>query len=491
MLLSAYLFKKHLMQPNTDRPAVTDQKHDTLSTEMEAEIAAAMAEMDKEAPPPAKGARPAALGAAKPGIRGPRVVQAGREHRTGIVVSVGPTDIFLEFGPKELGVVTRQGWPEDQVPTVGQELEVVVDRFEPGESLFLCSRPGSVQKADWELLESGQVIEARVTGVNKGGLELEVAGHRAFMPASQVSLERVTDLNVFVGEKMACQVTRVDRMGRGNIVLSRRDILETERKEQAAKLKESLQEGQVLEGVVRKIMPFGVFVDLGGVDGLVHVTDLTYDRVAFGERAIAKYVKEGEKVRVQVLKLDWENNRLSLGMKQIAADPFAMAVNEIAEGSDVTGRVVRIAEFGAFVEIAPGVDGLVHISEIDHKRIGKVEDALKVDEIIQAKILKIDKDSRRVSLSIKALKPLPEIKFGEGSPEGAGPGKGRAGGPSGPGGQGGQGGQGGMGGRGRGGGRGRERDMPGRSAEEILKETPALRRMREKAHQMKFKGGLG
>src|SRR5215831_19867455 len=171
------------------------------------------------------------------------------------------------------------------MPQKDQELQVVVDKFEASEGIFLCSRPGAVQKADWELLEAGQVVEARVSGVVSGkdgkqaGLELEVAGHRAFMPASQVSHDRIDDLSVFVGEKMKCAVSRVERMGKGNIVLSRRDVLDVERKEMAAKLKDSLQEGQTVEGVVRKIMPFGAFVDLGGIDGLVHISDLTYDRV--------------------------------------------------------------------------------------------------------------------------------------------------------------------------------------------------------------------
>jgi len=446
---------------------------------MEAEIYAAMADLDN-APAPID-ARPAPVLGGKPAIRGPRVVQAGREQRHGRVVSVGPADIFVEFGPRDLGVLPRLQFKEgEELPVVGGDLEVVVDHRD-NDGLLICSRPGAVRKADWELLEAGQVVEARVTGVNKGGLDLEVAGHRAFMPAGQVSFDRIPDLSVLIGEKMTCQVTKVERMGRGNIVLSRRDVLAVERKRLAEDLKKTLQEGQVIEGVVRKIMPFGAFVDLGGVDGLVHVTDLTFDRTGFGEKAVAKHVKEGEKVKVQVLKLDWENDRISLGIKQIAGDPFATAVNDISEGAEVTGRVVRIAEFGAFVELAPGVDGLVHISEIDHKRIGRVEDALKQDEIIKAKVLKIDKETRRISLSIRALKPLPEMPKPEGG-EARGPGgPGRSAGPGGP----------GRGGPGGGRGRGRDRDFQGPSAEEILKETPALRRAREKAKQMKFKGGLG
>ncbi|MBY0113264.1 MAG: S1 RNA-binding domain-containing protein [Phycisphaerales bacterium] len=480
----------------TTKPAEGD-----LTAELNAEIDAAMAELDKEADAAAKNLDKArvASGSGRPAhIRGPRVVQAGREHRTGQVVSVGPTDIFVEFGPKELGIVPRLQFKEEEVPKTGDTVELVVDKFEASESLFICSRPGSVQKADWELLEAGQVVEGRVTGVATGkdgkqvGLELEVAGHRAFMPASQVSLDRVEDMTVFVGEKMSASVVRVERFGKGNIVLSRRDVLGAERKRLAEETKKKLVEGQTVEGMVRKIMPFGAFVDIGGVDGLIHISDISYDKIGFGEKAIERHVKEGQRVTVKVLKVDFEADRISLGLKQVQGDPFVAAAEKLAEGAEMTGKVTKLLEFGAFVEVAPGVEGLVHISEIDHKRIGKVEDVLKVDEIVRCKVLKIDPGSRRVSLSIKALKPLPEIKVGEGGQGGPGgqagerPARGR-GGPGGGGGGGFGGGGGGRGGFGGGGGKA-PRDT--RTPDEILKETPALRRLREKFKKTNFKGGL-
>ena len=417
---------------------------DALSAEINAEIEAAMSDLDAEA----------GGGSRKP-IRGPRVVQAGREHRTGVVISVGPSDIFVEFGPKELGVVERKNWKDDEdLPKVGEPLEVVVQKRDHNEGVYLCVRPGTVQKADWEMLQPGQTVEARVSGVNKGGLELDVAGHAAFMPAGQVSFDHIKDLSVFVGEKMNCRVQRVDRRGKGNIVLSRREVLAEERKAQAEKLKETLAEGQVIEGTVRKIMPFGVFVDLGGVDGLVHVSDLTHDRVGHGEKAIERFVKEGQHVRVQILKLDWDAGRIGLGMKQLEADPFAAAAETIVEGAEVTGKVTSIMDFGCFVEVAPGVEGLVHISELDWKRVAKVEDVVQIDEVISVKVLRVDQDGRKVSLSLKAMKEPPA----------------RTGG----------------GGKGRG-------DRDGRSADEILKETPALRRLREKfkAQGGMKRGGLG
>lgn len=426
-----------------------------ITAEMHAEIEAAMSELEKS------GAAETAKGGKAPAIRGPRVIQGGREHRHGKCVSIGPSDIFIEFGPKELGILPRAQYTEEQMPKVGDMVEVVIDKFETSENVFICSRPGSVQKAAWEFLEPGQVVEARVTGVatkeaKQVGLELEVAGHKAFMPAGQVSLDHVKDLSVFVGEKMKCMITRVERSGRGNIVVSRRETLMQERAELGEKMKATLQEGQTIAGTVRKIMDFGAFVDIGGIDGLVHFSDITYDRINFGAKNVEKFVKEGQQVTVRVLKLDWENKRISLGLKQTQSDPFATAVNSVTEGAEVTGKVTKILDFGAFVEIGPGVEGLVHISELDHRRVARVEDVLKADEVVRAKVLKIDKDNRRVSLSIKALKPMPEVTMGGG-----------------------------------GGGKGKDRKTQGRTVEEIKKETPALRRMRESAHQMKFKGGLG
>lgn len=475
-------------QPQAPQPPARPEAP-ALSSEVTSEIDEAMAALGFTDAPAAGGERKAKKdrqrpvarpernvtpigGYERPKVHGPRVVQAGREHRTGTVVSVGPTDIFLEFGPKELGVAPRAQWPEDQLPVVGTEIEVVVDKYESSENIFVCSRPGAVVKAAWENLEIGQIVEARVSGVNKGGLELEVGGHRAFMPASQVSLDRIPDLSVFIGEKMTCQVSQLDRSGRGNIVLSRRDLLQKERIENAAKLKDTLQEGQTLDGTVRKIMPFGAFVDIGGVDGLVHISDLTYDRTGFGENAVSKHVKEGQQVRVKVLKIEWDagdirKSRISLGLKQLAADPFQTAISDIKESAEVGGRVTRLAEFGAFIELAPGVEGLVHVSEIAHRRIGHPQDELKVDQVVQCKVLKIDPDSRRISLSIKAMLPAPE-------PMGGGGGGGRGG---------------------SGGGRGR-RDQGGtpRTEEEIRAETPAMRRLRAqaalRAKQQQLKGGF-
>lgn len=445
--------------PSPETPPSPPASTPSLSADLAAEIDAAMNQSIESASHHVKPKKEEIDAAHKamgggPKIKGPRVVESGRERRPGVVVSVGPTDIFVEFGPKELGVLPRIQFTDEDLPKTGQTVEVVIERFESAESLFICNKPGAVQKADWEMLEPGQVIEARVTGVNKGGLELEVANHEAFMPASQVDVRRIEDLSVFVGEKLKCEVVRVDRTGRGSITLSRKKIAAEERKAEVEKLKDSLKEGDVKEGVVRKIMPFGAFVDIGGIDGLLHVSDLSHDRV----NKVEDVVKEGDKVTVKILKLDWESKRHSLGLKQLTEDPWVAAIKDVVEGAVLTGKVTKLAEFGAFIEVAAGVEGLCHISELDWKRVHKTSDVVQPNKVVKAKVLRIDPGTKKISLSIKQALERPADE--------GGPRRGRRG--------------------------GFEEDT--RKPEEILKETAAFRRLKEEAkkkHKEGLKSGLG
>ncbi len=400
-----------------------------LSPELEREIDEAMKAMG------GMGDDASSQPAHKAAIRGPRVIEAGREHRTGAVVSVGPKDLFVEFSPKELGVAPRAQWKEDELPKVGDDLELIVDRFDSNEQLYMCSRPGAVQKADWELLQPGQVIEARVVEANKGGLKLDIAHHDAFMPASLVDTHHIENLSIFVGEKVRCKVERIDRQGRGRIILNRRSVVAEEREEQLKELKTKLEVGQNIEGVVRKIMPFGAFVDLGGIDGLVHISDLRHTRV----EKVEDVVKEGDQITVQILKLDWGNKRLSLGLKQTQPDPYTAAAEQFPPETVTTGKVTRTTAFGAFVELAPGVEGLVHISELEWQRIRKVEDAVRTGQAVKVKVLSFDPEKQRISLSVKQTTRAPASSRGKGE--------------------------------------------EARSEEEIRKETPAQRRMRERATQ--------
>ncbi|NNF44942.1 MAG: S1 RNA-binding domain-containing protein [Phycisphaerales bacterium] len=322
-----------------------------------------------------------------------------REFKRGTIVSVHGSDVFVEFGPKSQGICPIAQFKEP--PVVGASLEFVVDRFDEAEGLLMLSREGAVRKAEWESLDVGQIIEARCTGTNKGGLELEVANHQAFMPAGQVDLRHIEDLSVFVGEKMPCEIIELDRH-RGRIILSRKVTLEADRARAREKLLGELEVGTTMPAVITSIQPFGAFADIGGMDGLIHISDLSYQRVNHP----SEVVKEGDQVNVKILKVDRETEppRIGLGLKQTLEDPFTSSAKTLEPGAIVSGRVTRLAAFGAFVELAPGVEGLIHISELSHERVQKVSSVVKPDEIVNVQVMAIDPDKRRIGLSLKRAK---------------------------------------------------------------------------------------
>jgi small subunit ribosomal protein S1 len=327
----------------------------------------------------------------------PAAPSGARERKTGTVVTIHGGDVFVEFGPKSQGICPLDQFEE--APEIGASLEFVVDRFDENEGLLMLSRRGVVRKAEWEALDVGQVIEARCTGTNKGGLEMEVANHPAFMPAGQVDLRHIADLSVFVGEKMPCEIIELDRR-RGRIILSRRLPLEAERTRLRDELLETLDVGQSLPAVITSIKEYGAFADVGGLDGLIHISDLSYQRI----KHPSEVVKEGDQVNVKVLKIDREQDppRLGLGLKQTLEDPYAASVATLEPGAIVSGRVTKLMDFGAFVELAPGVEGLIHISELSHERVQKVSQVVKPDEVVNVTVLSIDPSKRRIALSLKA-----------------------------------------------------------------------------------------
>jgi len=327
----------------------------------------------------------------------PPAVRGERQTKTGSVVSIHGDDVFVEFGPKSQGVCSLSQF--DAPPNVGDRMEFNVERFDKNEGLLILSRIGSVQKAEWESLDIGQVVEARCTGVNKGGLEMEVANHKAFMPAGHVDIRHVAELEVFIGEKMPCEVIEIDRP-RARIILSRRSAMEAERGRLREDLLKSIKVGDELSAVITSLQPYGAFADLGGIDGLIHISDLSYERI----NEPSEVVKEGEQVKVRVLKIDDTQDppRIGLGLKQTMADPYHAKAGEIEEGAMVTGKVTKLMAFGAFVEIAPGVEGLIHISELSHDRVQKVSQVVKPGEVVNAKVLSVDHGKRRIALSIKA-----------------------------------------------------------------------------------------
>ena len=288
-------------------------------------------------------------------------------------------------------------------PEAGTQLKVIPTRYLVDDNLYEVSVPGaSVEVQDWSDLSEGVTVEVRVTGHNKGGLECEVNHIRGFMPISQVSLYRVDDLEPFVGQTLQCLVTEANP-DRRNLVLSHRAILEREKQASREKLLQELQVGQVCEGIVRRLQNFGAFVDLGGIDGLIHVSQLSWDRVGHPSDVL----EEGQKVQVRIEKIDPATGKIGLSYRDLLEDPWQDAQTKYAAGSVVNGTVTKIMEFGAFVKLAPGVEGLVHISEIAHHRVHKVGAFLKEGQPVQVKILSVDPQNQRLSLSIKAAQAVP------------------------------------------------------------------------------------
>jgi ribosomal protein S1 len=364
-----------------------------LDAKLAAEIEEALGDMSLEdmldmAEQPSRSA-PASRAAPRP----------DRQRRTGTVMSIHGNDVFVEFGPKSQGVCPLSMFTE--TPALGQRMEFIIDRYDKEDGLLILSRQGNVQKAEWESLEVGQLVEARCTGVNKGGLEMEVCNHKAFMPAGHVDLRHIAELNVFVGEKMPCEVIEIDKQ-RARIILSRRQALQADRAQQRANLIATLEVGQVLPAVITSIQPYGAFADLGGLDGLIHISDMSYERLKHPSEA----VKEGQQVTVKVLKVDLSQDppRVGLGLKQTMEDPAAKLREGLKAGDVLSGRVSKIMPFGAFVDLGSGVEGLIHISELSHDRVHDVKRVVKPDEIVTVKVLSVDPSSNKISLSLKALK---------------------------------------------------------------------------------------
>jgi ribosomal protein S1 len=320
----------------------------------------------------------------------------------GRVMRVHRDDVFVELPGMNQGVIPLKNFVEP--PATGAVLDVIVARFNADEGLYeLTLLGGAVDVGDWSDLAEGITVEARITGHNKGGLECEVNHIRGFIPASQISMYRVEDLEQFVGEKFACIVTEANP-DRRNLVLSRRAVLEREQAEAKERLKAELQEGQEREGIVRNIRDFGAFVDLGGIDGMLHVSQLSWDRV----KHPGDVLQLGQKIKVKIQKIDSASGKISLSYRDTFENPWTTASSRYPVTSKVKGTVSKIMDFGAFVRLEPGVEGLVHISELSHQRVFRVSDVVHEGQEIEAKVLSIDADAQRMSLSMKALETRAE-----------------------------------------------------------------------------------
>ncbi len=325
---------------------------------------------------------------------------------TGTVVQVERDEVLLDIGYKSEGVIParelsirKDANPADIVE-LGDEIEALVLQKEDKDGRLILSKKRAAYERAWndieKKFEGGENVEGEVIEVVKGGLILDI-GLRGFLPASLVDLRRVKDLHMFLGDRLEARVIEMDR-NRNNVVLSRRVVLEEDRKQERQDVLNKLVKGMILPGTVSSIVDFGAFVDLGGIDGLVHISELSWSHVNHPSEVVAV----GDKVEVQVLDVDMSRERISLGLKQTQEDPWKQLVKDFTVGVIVDGKVTKIVPFGAFVEIGDNVEGLVHISEMARGHVEKPEDVVRVGDAIKVKVMDVDLDRRRISLSIRA-----------------------------------------------------------------------------------------
>lgn len=335
---------------------------------------------------------------------------------TAEVVRVEHNFVVVNAGLKSEAYVPVEEFKNDQGELevqVGDYVSVAIDAIENGYGDTILSRDKAKRLASWLSLErsldSGEFVQGTVSGKVKGGLTVLVNGIRAFLPGSLLDTRPVKDMSPFEGKTMEFKVIKLDRK-RNNVVLSRRAVVEASMGEERAKLLETLREGAIVNGVVKNITEYGAFVDLGGIDGLLHITDMAWRRV----RHPSEVVTVGQELTAKVLKFDAEKNRVSLGLKQMGDDPWVGVSRRYPTGTRLFGKVTNIADYGAFVEIEPGIEGLVHVSEMDwtNKNVAPAKIVSLGDEV-EVMVLEIDEDKRRISLGMKQCKPNPWDEFAQ------------------------------------------------------------------------------
>ena len=325
----------------------------------------------------------------------------------GTVVRVDKDEVLVDIGYKSEGVIPvaelsirRSVNPADEV-SLGDEIDALVLTKEDAEGRLILSKKRARFELAWKNIEraaeSGEPVDGRVIEVVKGGLILDL-GVRGFLPASLVDIRRVQDLDEFLGQELRCKVIELNR-SRNNVVLSRRAVLEEERKEQRQQILDRLQPGNVVEGQISNIVDFGAFVDLDGMDGLIHISELSWSHVNHP----SEILEIGQTVQVKVLDIDRDRQRISLGLKQTQNDPWQQVLESYHENDVVEGRVTKVVTFGAFVEILPGVEGLVHISELAQHHVENPREVVSQGQAVNVKIIEIDGERRRLSLSLKRV----------------------------------------------------------------------------------------
>jgi small subunit ribosomal protein S1 len=342
---------------------------------------------------------------------------------SGKVVRIDKDEVLVDIGYKSEGVIPQNELsirksvnPADEVE-MGEEIDALVMQKEDADGRLILSKKRARFEKAWKRIEgafeSGTPVTGTVIEVVKGGLILDL-GVRGFLPASLVDIRRVQDLGEYVGKELLCRVIEMNR-NRNNVVLSRRAVLEEERREVRQQIIDDLQVGQVVEGTISNIVDFGAFVDLDGIDGLIHISELSWTHINHPSEVL----QVNQKVKVKVLDIDRDRQRISLGLKQTQEDPWTRIVSEHRVGDVVEGRVTKLVAFGAFVEIYAGIEGLVHISELANRHVERPDEVVQVNQPVAVKIIEIDSDRRRLSLSIKRVDGQPLPKHDEAEAEGA------------------------------------------------------------------------
>ena len=324
----------------------------------------------------------------------------------GIIIEVRPKEVLVDVGGKSEGVVSAGEFVDFDVVKVGDEISVFIERPEDREGNIILSKEKAEFKQNWErilqICNEGGTINGKVKAVVKGGLVVNI-GVEAFLPASQVDIVPPKNLLAFVGQTIECKVVKINQ-DRQNVVLSRRELIEQERNERRAKLLTEMVPGDIRKGVVKNITDFGAFIDLNGLDGLLHITDMSWGRISHP----SELLKVGQEIDVVVLDVNREKERVSLGLKQKLQNPWDTIDQKYVVGQKVKGRVVNLVPYGAFIELEPGVEGLVHVTELSWtKRIAKPADVLKADQEVEAVVLGINREEQKISLGIRQLEANP------------------------------------------------------------------------------------
>ena len=336
----------------------------------------------------------------------------------GNIASVGPGEILVDIGFKSEGIVSIKEFSDPENIEIGQEIEVFLEEIEDQEGQVILSK----QKADFmrvwdnikEAHDTGSTVTGKLQRRIKGGIVVDLFGVDAFLPGSQIDIRQVKNFDQFIGQQFPFKIIKLNK-ARRNIVVSRRAVLEEERERMRKEIIKELEEGQVREGVVKNITDFGAFIDLGGVDGLLHITDMSWGRVGHP----SELVGIGDRIKVRVLNYDRERERISLGLKQLTAHPWENVEHKYPVDTQTRGRVVSITDYGAFVELEEGIEGLVHISEMSWtQHIRHPSKLVAIDDTVEVVVLKVDKEHQKISLGMKQTDPDPWESLNERYPGG-------------------------------------------------------------------------